>query len=110
MSNKRKKTLEISQHINEIVRMTTASGYDTEKTQGYTVNIGVYEREDNNDYVRGWWEICSDDQSCYGEGSLTFDLEKKCFDYDGCFDLSHKVCDILSKHGYDMTEVDSRLF
>lgn len=107
--SKKKKSLEVTKHINEIVRMTTASGFDTEKSRGYTVNIGVFMNEPNDSYTMGYWEICSDDSSCYGEGTLTFE-GNKCIDYDGCFDLSHQVCDILSKFGYDMTEVDSRLF
>jgi len=101
----RKIDIELSKHFDAIVRMTTASGFDTEKTRGLTCNVGVFKREDNAKYIRGWWEIYSDDQSCYGEGSLTFDLNKKCFDYDGAFSLSQYVCDMLEEKGFDMSEV-----
>ncbi len=107
--SKRKIKFEATKHINEIIRMTTASGFDTEKSRGYTINVTIFDEERNDNQVRGAWEIYSDDESCYGEGTLSFE-GNKCFDYDGCFDLSHQLCDLLTQNGYDMSEVDSRLF
>lgn len=105
MSNTNRKT--ITQHFDKPVSMTTASGYDEAKTRGFSVEVTLWDDEDG--LTQGAWEICSDDESCYGEGCLEFD-GKKCTGYDGCFDLSQMVCDMLKEAGYDVTEVDSRLF
>ena len=107
---KRIKTIDIKKHYENVVRMTYANGDDQTKTKGFTVNVIVFAKEENSNYIYGAWEICSDDSSCYGEGSLTFNLDGSCFDYDGCYDLSHHVCDILNENGYNTKEVDSRLF
>jgi hypothetical protein len=108
--SKREIKLEVQKHFAEPVRMTYASGADQHKTQGFTVKVIVFKHEPDAKYISGCWEIYSDDSSCYGEGTLSFDLEGSCFDYDGCYDLSHYVCDMLTENGYKSNEVDSRLF
>ena len=108
--SKRTKKLEVTKHFTDVVRMTYASGTDQTKTNGFTVSVIVFEHEPDATHISGCWEICSDDSSCYGEGTLSFDLQGSCFDYDGCYDLSHHVCDMLNENGYKSNEVDSRLF
>lgn len=109
MSNRTKK-LEVTKYFPDVVRMTYADGNDQTKTKGFTVNVVVFDHDADATHISGAWEICSDDSSCYGEGTLSFDLQGNCFDYDGCYDLSHHVCDILNANGYNAKEVDSRLF
>lgn len=108
--SKREIQLDITQHFTKPVRMTYANGEDQTKTNGFTVNVTVFKHDADATHISGAWEICSDDSSCYGEGTLSFDLQGNCFDYDGCYDLSHYVCDMLNANGYNTKEVDSRLF
>ena len=107
--SKREIKLEVKQHFTKPVRMTYANGADQTKTEGFTAKVIVFTHDADARYISGAWEICSDDCSCYGEGTLSFDLQGNCFDYDGCYDLSHYVCDILNAYGYNANSVDSRL-
>lgn len=121
------KNLTLVQHFDKPVSMVTADGSTFNKTRGFTVRVTVWPEDQKvgntfagvpYSYHSGSWSVASDDSDnsgsgVYGCGSLTFFSEGqhgKCFDYDGCFDLSHYVCDMLTEAGYDMTEVDSRLF
>jgi len=108
--SKREAVLEIRKQFNEKVRMTYASGDDQCVSKGFSVSVKVFKRDEESKYTMGCWEICSDDSSCYGEGTLTFDSANECIDYDGCYDLSHHVCDILKLFNYGTKQVDSRLF
>ena len=123
--NKNEPSLKISKHIEKTVSMINANGSTYNQSNGFTVTIEIWENNEKTgnsfdgspySYFSGCWSIASDDcdnsgSGSYGCGSLTFFKEgKACFDYDGCFDLSHHICDLLNEKGFDMSEVDSRLF
>ena len=131
MSTKRIPSLTLTKHFDKPVAMTYANGNDQQRTRGFTATVTLFQNDVKQstrngadfkvfytNYFYGAWEIASDncdnENGCYGEGTLTFELpvdgKAKCFDYDGCFDLSHQICDMLTEAGFDMTEVDSRLF
>ena len=129
----RKPTLVLEHHFESPVRMEYADGASHSETKGFTVRIEIFGGDIKSAYsyhttagrdggyeikypasFQGSWEIWSDDstnqEGCYGEGSLSFWVGSThtCHDYDGCYDLAHQVCDMLTAVGYDMSEVDSR--
>ena len=125
MTTKNEPTLTISKRIEKPVSMIHANGSTYNQSIGFTVTIEIWENEEKTGhnidgspyfYFCGFWSLASDNcdntgSGSYGCGSLTFFKDgKACFDYDGCFDLSHHVCDLLTEKGFDMSEVDSRLF